>query len=217
VKAAALFDVDKTLVNVNTVRLYVRWRMGRREAGLRDYATMTKVLFRYAFGLLDPAEAAARGFRTIIGYEEARMREECRTWYAKVVRPHISKHGRRTVERWQRGGTPCALLTAATPYLAEPLAEELGIPHVICTRLTVLDGRFTGGWQEPLCYGPGKLHLAQAWAREHGIDLAKSAFYTDSISDLPVLEAVGLPRVVNPDPRLFLAALRRGYPIESWR
>ena len=215
-KPAALFDVDKTLVTVNTMRLYVRWRMGRREMGLREYGKMSKVLLRYAFNTLDAEEAAQSGFRTVIGYEEERMRDECRTWYRKVVRPHISGHGRRAVERWLASGHTCAILSASTPYLTEPLAEELGIPHVICTRLEVKDGRFTGGWHPPLCYGQGKVELARAWAETHGIDLKKSMFYTDSISDLPMLEAVGSPRVVNPDPRLLLVSLTRGYPIERW-
>jgi HAD superfamily hydrolase (TIGR01490 family) len=217
VKSAGLFDVDKTLVNVNTGRLYVQWRLGRREASLRDYAFMSKVLFRNALGMLDAREAARSGFASLIGYDEDRMREECRVWYRKVVRQHISGHGRREVERWLKADLPCAVLSAATPYITEPLAEELGIKHVLCTRLEVVNGKFTGGWHEPLCYGVGKVERAQQWAREHHVDLKRSAFYTDSISDLPMLEIVGSPRIVNPDPRLYLVALKRSYPIEVWK
>jgi len=145
------------------------------------------------------------------------MRDECMTWYRKVVQPHISERGRREVARFQEAGHTCAILSASMPYITEPLAAELGIPHVICTRLEVVSGKFTGAWEEPLCYGEGKLRRALDFAREHSVDLAQSTFFTDSISDLPVLEAVGAPRVVNPDPRLFLVALRRGYPMETWR
>ena len=56
-----------------------------------------------------------------------------------------------------------------------------------------------------------------AWAEAHGVDLSQSTFYTDSISDLPMLERVGSPRIVNPDPRLFVVARLRGYPVESWK
>jgi HAD superfamily hydrolase (TIGR01490 family) len=217
VRQAALFDVDRTLVTVNTARLYVRWRMQRQEASLLDYVQMSRVLLQYAFGTLDAELAARAAFQTVRGYSEALMRAECRAWYDRVVRPYISLQGRREVERCQSAGQLCAILSASTPYLTEPLAEELGIEHVICTRLEVAEGAFTGGWEAPLCYGPGKVQRARAWAEIQGVDLARSAFYTDSVSDLPMLEAVGWPRVVNPDPRLRLVALCRRYPVESWK
>jgi HAD superfamily hydrolase (TIGR01490 family) len=216
VTKAALFDVDKTLVTANTARLYVQWRMGRREAGLSEYWLMTRTLLRYAIGTLDAEEAARAGFRTIIGYSESRMREECLGWYKSVVRPLISAHGRREVERLLAAGSHCALLTSATPYVAEPLAEELGIAHVICTRPVVEGGVFTGTWEPPLCYGAGKVTRAKAWAAELGLDLREASFYTDSITDLPMLEAVGQPRIINPDFRLRRLARQRGYPIEAW-
>ena len=97
-----------------------------------------------------------------------------------------------------------------------PLAASLGIEHVLCTTLGVDSaGLFTG--DASLCYGETKLARATAWASEHGIDLARSSFYTDSVSDLPVLNAVGEPRVVNPDPRLRLRAALQGWPIDIWR
>jgi HAD superfamily hydrolase (TIGR01490 family) len=213
---AALFDVDKTLVTANTARLYVLWRMGRREAGLSEFWLMVRVLARYAFGALNAEDAAREGFRTIVGYSEERMREECLGWYKNVVRPKISAHGRREVERLQQDGTVCAILTSATPYVAEPLARELGIEHVICTRLQVEGGLFTGEWEKPLCYGSGKVVRATAWAQQHGVDLRQASFYTDSITDLPMLEAVGEPRVINPDVRLRLLAQKRHYPVETW-
>lgn len=213
---AALFDVDKTLVTANTARLYVLWRMSRGEHGLSEFWFMLRVLARYALGTLNAEETARAGFGTVIGYSEERMREECLGWYQKVVRPRISTHGRREVERQKQAGTVCAILTSATPYVAEPLAEDLGIEHVICTRLEVSGGVFTGGWESPLCYGPGKVVRATAWARAQGLDLSQASFFTDSITDLPMLEAVGEPRVVNPDLRLRRLAQQRRYPVEMW-
>jgi HAD superfamily hydrolase (TIGR01490 family) len=217
VRSAALFDVDRTLVTVNTARLYVRWQMQKRKASLYDYARVSRALLQYAFGTLEPEHAARHAFETVRGESEAALRAECLGWYGRVVRPHISGHGRREVARRRDEGHLCAILSASTPYLTEPLAEELGIDHVLCTRLEVSDGMFTGGWEAPLCYGVGKVERARHWAATHGIDLSSSSFYTDSISDLPMLEAVGMPRVVNPDPRLRLVAARRGYPVETWK
>ena len=221
-RSAALFDVDRTLVTVNTARLYVQWRMGearlsQTKVSWLDYVRVSHVLVKYALGTLEPEGAARHAFRTVRGYSEAKMRAECLAWYVRAVRPHISLHGRREVAKKRSEGHVCAILSASTPYLTEPLAEELGIDHVLCTRLEVDDGVFTGDWEAPLCYGTGKVERARKWALDQGVDLARSTFYTDSISDLPMLEAVGTPRVVNPDPRLRLLAARRRYPVESWK
>jgi HAD superfamily hydrolase (TIGR01490 family) len=217
VRSAALFDVDRTLVTVNTARLYVRWRMEHQKATLLDYLLVSRVLFQYALGTLNAEQAAKVAFDTVRGQDEQALREECRGWYQRVVRPYISRDARAELERCRREGQVLAILSASTPYLTEPLAEELGTEHVLCNRLSVADGCFTGSWEPPLCYGIGKVERARTWAAQHGVDLARSTFYTDSISDLPMLEAVGTPRVVNPDPRLWLTAARRRYPVASWR
>jgi phosphoserine phosphatase len=64
-----------------------------------------------------------------------------------------------------------------------------------------------------MCYGEGKIHWAQAYAEKHDIDLERSYFYTDSYSDLPMLQAVGNQRIVNPDPRLRLYASFKRWPV----
>jgi putative phosphoserine phosphatase/1-acylglycerol-3-phosphate O-acyltransferase len=110
-----------------------------------------------------------------------------------------------------------ALLTAATSYIAGPTGHYLGVSHQLCTRLEVRDGRFTGRLLKPLCHGKGKLYWAIEFCRAHGADLERSYFYTDSIRDLPALEAVGNPRPVNTDRRLLRVARRRGWPVERFR
>ncbi|MGD8627079.1 MAG: haloacid dehalogenase-like hydrolase, partial [Anaerolineae bacterium] len=80
-------------------------------------------------------------------------------------------------------------------------------------RLISADGRLTGEIEPPPCYGQGKVVWAERFAREHAVDLSASYFYTDSISDLPLLERVGQPVAVNPDPRLRRLARARGWQI----
>jgi len=118
-----------------------------------------------------------------------------------------------TVAAHRRAGHLLVILTSATRYLAEPVAADLGIEHLLVTQLLVRDGRFTGEAVRPLCYGEGKTYWAERFAAAQGVDLGRSYFYTDSITDLPVLERVGEPRIVNPDPRLRRVAGRRGWPV----
>src|SRR5262249_18290100 len=129
------------------------------------------------------------------------------------IRPYVYPAMVATVEAHRRAGHVPVILSSATRYLAEPLAADLGIEHMLVTQLLVREGHFTGEAVRPVCYGDGKTFWAERLAGTLGLALARSYFYTDSITDLPVLERVGEPRIVNPDPRLGRAAARRGWPI----
>ena len=106
-----------------------------------------------------------------------------------------------------------AIISGATRFVVEPLARRLGIEHMLYTRLEGEDGRFTGRVVEPVCFEEGKIYWIQQFIEEHDIDLAKSFFYTDSVTDMPLLDLVGHPKVVNPDPLLYRQAVRRRWPV----
>ena len=111
-----------------------------------------------------------------------------------------------------------AIVTGATPYVrvAKSSRASLRIDHVVATHLEVEVGRFTGRIHQPMSYGAGKVVLAEKLAAEQGFDLGEATFYSDSITDLPLLERVKTPIVVNPDRRLRRIALRRGWEIQVW-
>src|SRR5262249_60856224 len=94
-----------------------------------------------------------------------------------------------------------------------PLAVEFGMGLWIVNRLIVADGGLPGDAILPLCWGSGKPYWAQRFATDHEIDLQASYFYTDSITDLPMLSLIGHPRPVNPDRLLRRHAHRQGWPI----
>jgi HAD superfamily hydrolase (TIGR01490 family) len=129
------------------------------------------------------------------------------------VRPNVYPQMAALVDEHRRAGHLTVIVTSASRYLAAPLATELGIRHFLATELVVRDGVFTGEAVRPLCYGAGKVHWVRELAAREGVDLARSYFYTDSITDLPLLEAVGHPRVVHPDPPLRRLSRRRGWPV----
>lgn len=213
---AALFDLDRTLVRVNTTSLYVRYQ---RDAGLatwRDSVRMAVWLARYTVGLIDAQAVAEKALAAFAGQSEATMIEDCVKCYAKYIREHVSELGRAAVAKHRAAGDLVAIVTGTTPYAAEPVARELGIEHIVCTRLEVSEGLFTGKVHKPLAYAHGKVTLTEQLAEQLGFALADSAFYTDSITDLPLLERVRQPVAVNPDPRLRRIAARRGWPIEIW-
>jgi hypothetical protein len=108
------------------------------------------------------------------------------------------------------------ILSRVAANEAEILSVAIAATHKrrgLVSRLVIENGRFTGDVHRPICYGAGKIHWAHRFAAEHDVDLAQSWFYTDSVTDLPMLELVGHPEIVNPDPRLRREARRRGWHV----
>ena len=213
---AALFDLDRTLVRKETATLYVRWQREVGQATTRDLARVMFWVAQYTLGILDAPAGAGRAVATLRGKPEQEMIDECESWFRSHVLPHVADEGRGAVERHKTAGDLVAIVTGATPYVARPLARMLGIDHVVASELEVVDGRFTGRPVEPLCYGEGKVVRAERLAREHAFALDEAVFYTDSLTDLPLLLRVGDRVVVNPDPRLRRIARRRAWRIEAW-
>jgi len=106
------------------------------------------------------------------------------------------------------------VLATTTPFdLVKPFAERLGLDDVIATRYGVAnDGTYDGTLEGPFVWSSGKLEAVKRWASAHGVDLAESWFYSDSVYDTPLMSAVGHPVVVNPDPRMILMAAARRWP-----
>ncbi len=215
-RRGAFFDMDKTLVRANTGVLYARWRFRRGESGVRDMARVMWWSAQYAAGIVDAGAVSRYAASTLRGIDETAFAEQCQVWFDEMVRPIVAERARAVIERHRAAGDVLAILTGSTPYAAGPLGEALGIPHRIASTLEVRGGAFTGEVEPPLCFGEGKVTRAERFAAEQGVDLSASTFYTDSISDLPMLLRVGTPVVVNPDPRLALRARRSGWPVEHW-
>lgn len=208
--------MDRTLLRKDSASLYMRYQRKSGQASARDVAKVAFWILQYTFGVVDARKVAAKVVRGYAGRSEESLRRWCETWFEEHVREHVAEAGRRAVARHKEAGDIVAIVTGATPYIAGPVARELGIDHIVCTELEVSDGRFTGHVVEPMCYGHGKIELSERIASKLGFELRESVFYTDSITDLPLLEAVADQVVVNPDPRLRRLAKRRGWPIEMW-
>jgi len=215
-KVAAFFDIDHTVLEINSGSKWISylWKSGQMSTVMLMRSLTW--LAQYRFGLLD-FEAMAR--RVLAGYKGrpiAPIIEEIEAWFERDVAWAICVQAREKVIEHRDAGHVVALLTSATQFLSLPVARALGIEHVLCTEIEVEDGIVTGRHIAPACYGNGKVVRAETWAAAHDIDLAASYFYTDSYSDLPMLERVGLPRVVNPDPRLRRKATEKGWSAEIW-
>jgi HAD superfamily hydrolase (TIGR01490 family) len=208
--------MDRTLIRVNSGQLWLGFLRERGELSLPGLLRALGWLAQYKLAVLDMDSVSARVVADMAGDSEAELEEKSRAFFVDRIVAHIADDGRRAVERHRDAGHEVVLLTSSTRYVAEPLAEALGIEHVLCNRLGVRDGRFDGTMEQPPCYGAGKVHHAERFCHARGLDLERSYFYTDSFSDLPMLERVAGARVVNPDTRLLRFAGRVGWEVLSW-
>ncbi len=212
----ALFDLDQTLLAGFSATAFIRerlvsGRMSPREIGESLVGSLSFATGRMGFsGFMAATTAAYRGLAETV------MQEIGEEVFEKHLATQIYPESRALVRAHQEMGHTVAIISSATPYQAEPLAREMGIQHVLCTRLEVEDGIFTGRVLHPTCYGEGKAVAARELAAEHGLDLDESYFYSDSHEDLPLLEAVGRPRPLNPNRSLLQIAKERKWPVRSF-
>jgi HAD superfamily hydrolase (TIGR01490 family) len=216
VRVGAFFDLDRTLVACNTGRLFVQDLRRRGELSLGRAVRALGWIAKYHFALVDLDTVLGGVAQFLRGRSEAEFAELCQRWVEDHVLPRLLPEGLRRIERHRQEGHLLALLSTTPCYVARPLARTLGLDAVGSTEFEVVKGHLTGALAGPACYGPGKVTWAEALGRQHRLDLGQSWFYTDSYTDLPMLERVGNAVVVNPDPRLKKTARQRGWPVESW-
>lgn len=216
-KVGAFFDLDQTLLAGFSATAFFRERLLSGNVSPREISESTLGALSFALGrtgfsgLMSATTAAYRGLAERVLEE---LGEEV---YEKYLAREIYPEARAIVRAHQDKGHTLAVVSSATRYQIDAIARDLGIPHVLCTRLEVEDGVFTGRVLRPTCYGEGKLRAAEELATRYDIDLSDSSFYTDSHEDLPLLDAVGRPRPLNPNRRLAQIAKERGWPVRSFK
>lgn len=214
-RAAAFFDMDHTVLRRDTGMSWMRFLRRRGELTATGMARAVWWSLLYKAAVLDMEALATKLCAELEGEDEAEMVAKCAVWYEADVAPMVTAAARHAVAEHRARGDIVVLATGATQYAALAVASGLGIEHTLCSRLEVEGGRFTGRLAA-MCFGHHKVTLAETFAAQHGIDLARSTFYSDSFNDLPMLERVGGAVAVNPDVRLWRHARRRGWRIEQW-
>lgn len=212
-RVGAFFDMDKTLIAENSGSLYMKYRYARGEIGGVDLLRGLGAYIQYKLGVLDIRNWTKNMMIQFRGRDEAELEKEALQWFHEMVAATIYPEAIRLVREHEAAGHVVAIVSGATKFVVKPLAARLGIRHMLYTRLEVEDGAFTGRVIEPICFEEGKIYWLQQFIEDQAIDLARSYFYTDSITDRPLLDLVGHPVAVNPDPLLYREAVRRSWPV----
>jgi HAD superfamily hydrolase (TIGR01490 family) len=217
----ALFDLDNTLLAGDSD---YEWGQFLCDQGVVDRAAYEaenrKYYERYKAGTLDIHEFLGFALRPLAEHTAA----ELERWHGEFMRqriaPMITPAARALVSRHLEAQDLCAVITATNSFVTAPIAREFGVPHLIATEPEKRDGRYTGRVAGIPCFREGKLVRLDQWLAGRGqrlADFAASACYSDSHNDLPLLERVSRPVVVDPDETLAGVAARRGWERISLR
>ena len=213
-RGAAFFDLDRTLLAGASGEILSD---AMRSAGLSSRTIPGEKLLYRIFNVIGetlPSMALARQAVALAAGKRRDAVQEAAKTAAEPLAAMVQPFAEHVFATHRKAGRPLVLATT-TPYdLVMPLAEELGLDDVIATQWGVnADGTYDGTIAGPFVWSAGKLEAVREWAEQHGVDLAESYAYSDSVYDTPLLAAVGNPVVVNPDPRMVVMAAARRWPV----
>jgi HAD superfamily hydrolase (TIGR01490 family) len=212
---AAFFDLDKTIISRSSTLAFApafyRHGLISRSQVLRG--AFAQLTFRLAGASHDRMQRVKDQISCLCrGWDASQIAQIVTDGLADVIGPHVYAEARQLLDSHLRDGHEVLIASTSGHEIVAPIGAMLGASGVIATRLAVADGRYTGA-VDFYAYGQAKADGVRQVAAERGYCLADCFAYTDSVTDLPLLELVGHPRVVNPDRALRKVARARNWPV----
>ena len=215
---AAFFDLDNTLIDGDSDYL---WGEHLARLGVVNVAVHRRrnqeFMRAYEQGELDVEEFLAFQLAPLSCHEMRDLERWRQDFIEATIAPLVLPRAVKLLEHHRRLGETLVIATSTNRFITEPIARLLEVEHLLATEPELRGGRYTGRVSGPPCSGRGKVVHARQWASSHATSLGNACFYSDSIADLPLLEAVGRPLAVDPDHRLRRVAECRGWPVISLR
>jgi HAD superfamily hydrolase (TIGR01490 family) len=213
-RSAAFFDLDKTIIAKSSVLafgrpFYANGLINRRAVLRSAYA-------QFVFALAGADEDQIDRMRAYLtsmcaGWDVAQVQEIVAETLHETIHPIVYDEAVQLLELHKDAGRDVVIVSSSGEEVVAPIGAMLGADHVLATRMVVEDGRYTGEIAQ-YNFGAGKATAIRELALARGYDLADSYAYTDSATDLPMLESVGHPFAVNPDRALRRIAAERDWP-----
>ncbi|HEX9694889.1 MAG TPA: HAD-IB family hydrolase [Actinomycetota bacterium] len=216
---AAFFDLDKTVIARSSTLLFGR---PLYKEGLIPRATILKGAYAaLVYQIVGADENKMDKMRVALleltkGWEAEKIRQISRETLTELIEPIIYAEALHMIQMHRNSGRRVYLVSSSGDEIVRPLADYLGVPYAIGSKAEIVDGRYTGELTF-YCQGEGKRTAIMEEAERHGIDLSRSYAYSDSATDIPMLETVGHPVAVNPDKELRKIATERGWEILVFR
>lgn len=213
----AFFDLDYTLLDGANGNLVVKYMVKTRRMGLDAIWKAVKFTVLYRLDRLPREEVYRWTFRECGKYNMDELVFMLDESYEQYVMPRLLREGVVRVQEHKEKGHTTVIATAAGEYMSEKVRVQLEADDKIAAIALVRDGRLTDEVEMPMPFAEGKEILARRYAESRGVSLEDCWFYSDSLTDLPLLQAVGHPVAVNPQRALRRIAEEKGWPVEYWR
>lgn len=217
--AAAFFDLDKTIIATSSAfafgkEFFNNGLISRQEALEISLAKANFMLRGQSSEKMDSTRDTLA--EMVAGWSVDEIQRITTETMRTVVTPAIYAEARELIRDHHAAGRSVIIISASASILVEPIARELGVDTVVATEMEVEDGVLTGNVSRYL-KGPAKADAVLSFAAEHGFDLKESYAYSDSATDIPMLELVGHPVAVNPDRGLKKHAMSHGWQVLSFK
>jgi len=212
-RTAAIFDYDGTIIAGYSIVAFLGERMRHRELAAAELLRTGVSLAQRVLGRVDGRELIARAMHEWNGHPQSELEALGERLFEREFRDRIYPEIRQLVEHHRRRGHTVVIASSATSFQVEAVARELGIEHLLCTRLEARDGILTGKSMGPILWGRAKAEAVREFTRQHRLDLGRSYFYADGDEDLALMEQVGRPRPTNPRPGLEARARAKGWDV----
>ncbi|MCE9665935.1 HAD-IB family hydrolase [Halomonas sp. M5N1S17] len=214
----AIFDLDNTLLSIDSDHAWGEFLLEQGAVDPQAYREANdRFMADYDAGTLDIHAFLAVALQPLVDNTPEQLAAWHQQFMASKIEPHILAKGEELVARHRTRGDTLLIVTATNRFITGPIAERLGIDHLIAVEPEVVDGRYTGKVSGTPSYREGKVKRLEEWLADKDLTLDGSWFYSDSHNDLPLLELVDHPVAVDPDDTLREVAEQKGWRIISLR
>jgi len=214
--ALALFDLDRTLLDGDSDFEWGEFLVSKKLVDEKEYAKANAYFYEeYKRGTLNIVEYSAFSFKPLSIRSRNELNELHNEFMQSIIIPMIRKKSQKTIDSHHSKGDTSIIITATNSFITQPIADYFGIQNLIATEPKVVNGSYTTEIEGAPCFQGGKVTRLNEWMEMNNESLEGSYFYSDSINDLPLLEVVDTPIVVDPDERLEETAKERGWSIIS--
>ncbi|MDA9653142.1 HAD-IB family hydrolase [Pseudomonadota bacterium] len=212
--ALVIFDLDNTILNGDSDYAMINYLVHTQALDERAGKQNQIFIEDYQRGELDFDAYTTFALSAYVGMTRSEINEYMLPFVAKVIEPMINTLALKIIHDHGDRGDTILLASATNELIVQPIAKRLDIQNVIGTQVKFINDKCTGEYIPPSALGEGKLKLVQQWMQRNNFDgFSGVTFYSDSINDLPLLEAVDFPKAVNPDAMLEKISLERGWEI----
>lgn len=213
----AIFDLDYTLINGDSDFLWGEYLSDIGAVNAKEYREKNDFFFNeYKKNSLDIFEFLNFSLKPLSNYPIEKLNKWHYEFIKEKILPIISKKALNKVKEHKKNDDILLVITATNDFITKPIVKLFGINNLLATRAEFINGKYTGKPCGTPCYGEGKVKNLQKWLKTNNLSLTNSYFYSDSITDLPLLNLVDNPIVVNADEKLQNIAKNNNWKILNW-